>query len=207
MSWLNKDPLPEHPFPHFCSQVVLRENVPQILHALETNYCLNRNLVLFCFWRASAGQGRISKGEMQHLALNVTTWHERLVLPMQSLTECLQKRRLPGLSWQQQNEILLDLTLAGRLEQLMLTDVPLKFTRIARSPQQKIADACKNLITYNKLFRITLNADLSQHYRALLPHVFPKVEHADLEKACQKNLLDDFTNGNYAYSQTVLFLN
>lgn len=189
--------LPDNPFWHFTQKVLQNSTVRSALSQLEIQTGIQENLLLYCCWLAYAGQCRLTKQEVRKLIETITTWHARIILP---LTQW--QMRFAKMTKSLQQELSATRELANRLEQTMLTDVPLEFSRSIRTPIQKFSDACKNIATYCKAKQISLNSNTFEITYQLLMNVFPAVNPADAYQLCESILLVE----THSYTQAKLGL-
>jgi hypothetical protein len=192
-----KDNLPDHPFRRFVTHLNEQKATWEILEKLRQNSAILLNLLLFCCWFATAGQGRLTKSDIQELIKIIAAWHERILPALSQLNDNCKKA---DLSDPLKQEILTSLKFAENIEQMMLTDVPIKFTRHSRTPQQKLTDACKNIVLYCKTQQIHIDTTLSEILFQLLANIFPKIDLLETQKIWKSIL----TNEASPYSQKML---
>jgi hypothetical protein len=183
----SKDTLPDHPFWRFASKISAQEATGNILKSLEEHH-FKTNILLFCCWFAIAGQGRLSKSGMQKLVTTISLFHERILLPLQKLLLTI-KKLFP------QSEILhkemnVNEALVQQIEQLMLTDAVVKYSRISRTPEQKLADTCKNIALFCRASLIHLEFATQQLLLQLLTLLFPQVTALEIQNNCQEMFLE-----------------
>jgi hypothetical protein len=189
--------LPDHPFWHFTQKVLQNSAARSALSQLETQTGVQDNLFLYCCWLAYAGQCRLTRQEVRKLIEMITTWHARIMLPL-TQWQILFAKAPKNLV----QEIAATRELANRLEQTMLTDVPLEYSRSVRAPIQKFSDACKNIATYCKAKQISLNLNTFEITYKLLMNIFSAVNPADAYQLCESILLAE----TQAYTQAKLGL-
>lgn len=192
--------LPDHAFWHFTEKMRQNIKVRDSLLQLQTQAGIQINLLLFCCWFASAGLGRFTKPDAQQLIEMIATWNARIVLPFAQLQMRFAKSTLPKAV---KHEIAETGLLIDRLEQLMLTDMPSKFTRSVRTPMQKFTDACKNVATYCKAKQVSINSSTFEHMYQLLVQIFPAINLVEAREICESILLAETSN----YAQATLELN
>lgn len=192
MNLFIKDQLPDHPFWRFATKLYEPANARVLLLELQYHGDFHPNLLLFCCWFASAGRGRIAKQDIQHLFAMTANWYERIILPLQQLQIPIQTGIFDA---ELRQEIYANLLLAERIEQLMLTELPLKYSRSPRNPTQKLVDACKNIVTYSKASPVVLNAVTVPIIQQLLARVFPTLEEPEIRVTTQTILVDENTIG------------
>lgn len=176
-----RDHLPDHPFWRFVTKI--REYTPtqDALHYLQHHSEFHLHLFLFCCWYASSGQGKLVKTDILQLISISASWSERIILPLQQL----KNKHLPETI---KRDIIADLQLAEQIELLMLTDVPIKFSRAARNSLQKLSDACKNIAVYCKSINIAIDAVLQLVVNQILLFCFPKLEPAEIQRAIELHI-------------------
>lgn len=180
-----KDVLPDHPFWHFVTRMHEQDNTRQVLLQLQQYHEIQLNLLLFCCWFANAGQGRLSRSDMQKLIASTTTWHQRIV-------NVLNKLHLTTKNYDTLKKPIFDyLQLAEQIEQLMLTDVNIRFVRLSRTPNQKLIDACKNIGTYLRCYQVPIDPLLCELFYNLLVRIFPTLELKEIYKTCQTHFLQE----------------
>ena len=184
---MQKDHLPDHAFWRFIMKTHETDLAHKILQPLQAISTLQINLLLFCCWFAQAGQGRLNKQDVQALIVATASWHDRIILPLQKLQSQIIALQLNDLA----DTIADELQYAEHIEQLMLIDVPVKFTRTSRTPSQKLNDACKNIAVYCKTAHIFLSNASCENIFHLLATVFPRIDLNELRKTCQAILLSE----------------
>lgn len=179
--------LPDHPFSRFNNSLHEQAAVRCALSQAELYPAIQINLLLFCCWFAQAGRGRLLKQDLQQLMSAICQWHERIFKPLQQLEQQVQGRLATSL----QREITAAVTRTDHIEQLFLIDVPIRFARASRNPNQKLVDACKNISLYCRLLQLPINAALSEAFSELLAAVFPKIDPREMQKVTKALLLED----------------
>lgn len=193
------DHLPDHPFWRFAAKIHNHAEAKIVLLNLQNHFGVNANLLLFCCWHAEAGKGRLSKTDILQLINVNANWHERVQIPLNQIAANCQNTTLPT----QFKQELQDLRqLAEHIDQIMLTEIPVKFSRNARTPLQKLTDCGKNIAAYCKVLSITMDAVLQQALLQILPLVFPTIDSNQLEKIVQSVLMEE--NASLSYTQKKL---
>lgn len=181
--------LPDHPFWRFNLALNAQESVRRALCQAQLYPAIQINLLLYCCWFAQAGRGRLTKHDIQQLSEVIATWHHRILKPLEELLQSANTPRKALLELQK--NISAEIELADHIEQLFLADVPIKFNRTSRNPNQKLIDACKNMALYCRMQQVPINEGLSAAFYELLAAVFPKVDLRETQKAVQTLLLQD----------------
>lgn len=188
MQLMQKDHLPDHAFWRFIIKIYEQEVAQTAMNQLRPNSAIQLNLLLFCCWFAQAGQGRLAKQDIQDLIAATSAWHDRIVLPLQKLQHQGKQEHLPE---DLQQAIAAEVKFAEHIEQWLLIDVPIKFTRSARLPAQKLTDACKNIAAYCKTAQIFVNTATCEHIFHLLAAIFPAIDLLETQKTCRAILLNE----------------
>lgn len=183
-----KDVLPEHPFWHFVTRMHQQESTQSVLLQLQGYHEIQLNLLLFCCWFSYAGQGRLSRNDMQKLISSTTTWHQRIVNALNKLHLITRKSEIKEVL---NKPVFEYLQLAEQIEQLMLTDVNIRFVRLSRTPVQKLIDACKNICIFLKCYQVPTDPVLCELLCQLLSLLFPSIELKEVSKACQTYFLQE----------------
>lgn len=170
--------LQNHPFCRFSDQVTKRAE--DALLALKNRHDLNTDLILFCHWFAANNQGLLSKIEMKRLLTTIYTWHQKIVAPLYTLCNQLQRSITLDL-WTLEDSAYEDaknaLTTAQRIEQLFLADVLPKKSRRSRTSLIQIAThACINISHYCQSVYISLNEIDYQDFSIITAAAFPDMD-------------------------------
>lgn len=187
MPLLQKDQLPDHAFWRFILKTYENEPARKTLVQIQQLAAVQINLLLFCCWFAQAGQGRLTRQDIQELIVATAPWHERIILSLQKL----QQQTAASLFGDLDQEVQTELQFANHIEQLMLIDVPIRFTRNSRTPIQKLTDACKNIAMYCKTAQIFLSNTSCENVFHLLAAIFPKLDLLEVQKTSKAILLTE----------------
>lgn len=195
-----KEHFPDHPFARFVSKIASNTPAQQALANLEGITSMQPNLLLFCCWFAQAGQGRLDKQDIQELMSASTAWHARISLGLQKLNQLAERMNL---AYDAKQAINSEYQFAQQVEQWLLIDAPIKFTRTARTPLQKITDACKNLVMYCKIQQIYISNVSCELLSQVLSFVFPAIDIIEITKTCRTILLNEAAQP-YAQGKLIL---
>lgn len=172
--------LPSPPFWHFSLQIHNHENAKDALIHLQNRHELNVNVLLFCSWYAASGQGYLPKPEIKRLLTAIHLWHERIILPLRTLRDCMKSTsahpRIQGMC----EEALSAELAAEHIEQLLIYDrMAAKLSRQRRTPYQRATAACQNIANYCDILYTILDQADCEKISKLLSVIFPEL-HADI---------------------------
>lgn len=183
--------LPEHPFWQFSLRVYALPTVADGLLALQREWGLDINFLLYCCWFADTGYGRLTKTQLQQLLTTTHHWQVRVIAALRRLREQLKTWPQRQMIIKIRQAILAEELLAEQIEQLMMVEVPFFEAPQNRTPQQRLTDACKNLAVYCRSCDILPRPDLIKHLYPLLGGVFTQIPLSQIQQTCQTVLLGD----------------
>lgn len=166
----------------FVSKLQEKSIIQKIKIQLQEYPDIQYSMILFCCWHAEMGQGRLTRQELQQLQTAVFDWHLRITQKLINLITPLNEMRLSKLKEMVASYI----EISEQDELSLLNDVLVKFTKLNRSPQQKLTEACKNIMLYCKLQNIAITANLCELFYQLLACVFPTIDLLETHAICQK---------------------
>jgi len=195
-----KATISDHPLWRFSVKIWDHETAQRALQALENNYGLNPNVLLFCCWFGAAGQGRLTRDDINQLLTATAHWHERIVLSLQRLSK--QATRSEDIY----QAIAAETVVALHIEQLMLAEALGKFTRNTRNTNQKLTDACKNIALYVKMAQTPINPTTHDAIYQIVAIAFPTIDLMATYDVCKTTLLSEAATIQTKYSQQPLLL-
>lgn len=184
----HSDYLPDHPFWRFATKILSHAEAKLAALYLQNHFGFSINLLLFCCWHAEAGRGRLSKTDIVQLININANWYERILYPLDYMAARCQNAPLSA-SFKQ--ELYSIQKLAEHIEQLMLTEVPVKFSRNARTPLQKLNDCSKNIEVYCKAMFITIDASLHEALVHIMSIAFPGLGNKEIQEVSRSILLGE----------------
>ena len=170
----------------FSQQIYQSRDVAPALSVLEVRHGLNTHILLFCFYRAKGGCGRLKQAELRRLMAECQNWHELIVMPLAKLQKSLEA--FPPLSAVQELSQLLtqDVLLAEYIEQKFLEEVPLKQKRRHKKAELCLQDAAASLVNYLKetqqVFSLTTWLEIQPIFNA----VFDELTQQHIEDLLKK---------------------
>ncbi len=195
--------LSDHPFWRFSTRLFEQQSLVQGLVALENEFGLNPNILLFCCWFANTGSGRLSKHDLQNLELTSSKWHECIVAQLTKIAAKLKNAKNSRLKYYLQ-PVESELKLATHAEQLLLTEVEIKTSKHLRNSNLRLQDACKNVDLYCKIQTHSINQTLYATLYPLIAISFPTVDLLETQKVCRSILQADAQLTSFAQPQLVL---
>ncbi|MFT3741267.1 MAG: TIGR02444 family protein [Gammaproteobacteria bacterium] len=180
--------LPQHPFWTFSCQVYAKTQ--NHLLSFQNRYDLNINVLLFCFWFAANNACVLAKHDLKVILTSIHVWHKRIVLPLRQLRSSIKRTEVSALSEILRPEVLEAELTAEYIEELLIVDAaPRKYSARHKSVQQRVVQACQNLLTYCQSVYVTLDDVDCQNIGFILHNVFPDMMPQEALELCQTLLL------------------
>lgn len=182
--------LPHHPFWNFSLQIYRQKPAKDALLALQNQYHLNVNVLLYCCWFATLNQGQLNQAELKQLLTLIQPWHEQIITPLRLMRNRLKES--PKAWAQEIREEVLAIELdAEHIEQLMLADATEKKPKSQkRTPQQRASLACHNIACYCTLAGIAMDQVGCGQAAQLINIVFPELNTIEATNICKTVLLN-----------------
>lgn len=170
--------LQNHPFCRLFDQV--KQQATEALQTLQNRHDLNSNVVLFCYWFAANNQGLLSKSQVKHLLTEIYSWHQKIVLPLTTLSQQLTKPAALDL-WTPDDPVYEStaktLGVAEQVEQFLLAETFPKKPRRGRSSLAQLSThAHLNISTYCQISYISLDEADYQCLAQISTAVFPEMD-------------------------------
>jgi len=178
---------PAHPFWDYSLDLYGRPNVADACLALQDQYGLDVNVLLFCVWCGSAGPGVLGADELR-LCLSATRdWQQRVVQPLRAVRRYCAG--VAGLAAGTLDDLVrgpvktsvqgveLD---AEHVEQLMLASLVGAREGDSRSAAQRAEEAIINLQAYLGALQVELSENVTGYLVVLLGAAFPEISGASL---------------------------
>ena len=157
----------------FVEDLVAHDDVADVFERLQMS-CLNLNLVGYLLWYACCAYGRIPKKYFIRLKYTVSTWEEEIVDELDRLRFIInQPRRREAEKLRVVGQWLRDeIAFVKTIEQDLLLDMIPLLQKTKRTGQQRLSDACSNLINYCKHAKIRLSKDMVDDFSLILCVLF-----------------------------------
>jgi uncharacterized protein (TIGR02444 family) len=81
---------PEHPFWNYSLRLYARRGVQEACLALQDEFGMNVNLVLFCIWSGAEGPGRLEDAELAECIERGEKWQRRVVRRVREMRRSLK---------------------------------------------------------------------------------------------------------------------
>lgn len=179
--WDSVPSLPHNPFTRFVHELGRQPLAHPILHELQVQHGLNKNLTLCVIWFASAKKGRLNKSQLQRLLGVLQPWHDKIVATLQRLQQQLlnmgSTRATRIKPW-----VTVEVQLADQIEQHLLASALSHCASSERSMSRRLADACHNLALYCKNRQVYLADATQQGIATLLQSIFSDCTLGEVEQ-------------------------
>ncbi|OGT32823.1 MAG: hypothetical protein A3C44_03570 [Gammaproteobacteria bacterium RIFCSPHIGHO2_02_FULL_39_13] len=169
------------PFIQFTRELLTKNELSESVHHLQHHSGFNINIILYLVWLAKAGYGRLSKRNIKLLQSQVALWDQRIIAELK-YTHALLSDHLDPVAVQIKNELQEEIAKAHLIEQHMLHETQIKKQILRRSSQQKLVDACVNIIRYCELKNDLLVEEDKIAFNKLFSAIFDKMDRDEIEK-------------------------
>ncbi len=191
------------PFCTFVKRLQAQPLVNNTLLSLQQRLQLNINVLLFCCWIAERGLKPLNKKELRDILAVISPWHNQIVLALKKLRKCLQQQvSKPTLHKISKLIIEKEIT-ANHIEQMILNDIMLK-SIAKRSPEQRFADACKNITVYCKELPNGMDHQDTEAIKQLLCAIFPYIDAEQITAYWGKSFNKSKNHNPFLYTQAEL---
>lgn len=178
--------LPTHPFWEFSLALYANQPIKLACLDLQQRHGFNVNIVLFLFWLAKTGRGRLSRQQLTQMLEQLLPWRNYITLALRKHRLGLGKQKQDKPKLAKRYEKILDVEIkAEQVEQLMLTDMLLLTRYPDRSLWQNANDLLASLKAYASVVETKLDVDDEGPISQLLMHTFPQLTLANIEQLCQ----------------------
>lgn len=181
--------LPCHPFWKFSIKIYSQPEIEKTLLVLQQERGLNINILLFCCWYSFSDQGKLGRGQLKKMLLNIQPWHERIVLPLRRIRQQLKSQLHHSWVAGVRKEICEHELFAEQVEQYILLDDFVYEAKPIRTTLQKITDICKSIATYCHLVHVFLDIRDCESISRLLGTIFSKIDREDILRYCMDHLV------------------
>ncbi|OGT49943.1 MAG: hypothetical protein A3E53_06180 [Gammaproteobacteria bacterium RIFCSPHIGHO2_12_FULL_39_24] len=161
--------------------MLTKNELSESVHHLQHHSGFNINIILYLVWLAKAGYGRLSKRNIKLLQSQVALWDQRIIAELK-YTHALLSDHLDPVAVQIKNELQEEIAKAHLIEQHMLHETQIKKQILRRSSQQKLVDACVNIIRYCELKNDLLVEEDKIAFNKLFSAIFDKMDRDEIEK-------------------------
>lgn len=180
---------PNHPFQRFANENFFDSNNQKVLNALQNDYGLNANILLFCCWAAQTGRGRLTKKQLHQIIAAAYPWHENVVLGLKEMSQSVTKES-PKHIKELIDTIQTEEKTALEIEQLMIAESLPELIAKPRAIKQQVTHAIKSIATYNHELRVHFDGHDCNKISKLLASIFPKTQQTSILSQCQKTLMN-----------------
>jgi len=176
----------KHPFWQFSINVYAQDGVADACIALQEEYQIDVNILLFCCWSASIGNGALTSAELTVARNAVTSWNREVVQGLRAIRNHL-KAGYDGFD-AADSEALRQRVLgieinAEHKEQIRLAAAAPRSENLERPASNNLRDCVDTISRYFELVR-TKNTESGQAALAsLLVQVFPEASSKEIAEA------------------------
>jgi len=191
------------PFCTFIEQIQAQPLVNNALLSLQQRLQLNINVLLFCCWVAERGLKPLNKTELRDILLIISPWHNQIVLALKKLRKHLSQQVSKPTLYKISKLIMAKENAANQIEQMILSDIMLK-PGANRTPEQRFADACKNITVYCKELPNGMDQQDTEAIKQLLTTIFPHIDTEQITAYWGKSFNKSKNYNPFLYTQTEL---
>lgn len=195
--------MPMNPFCTFVKQLQAQPEVNNALLSLQQRLQLNINMLLFCCWIAEKGLKPLNKKELRDILAMIAPWHNQIVLALKKLRKRLPQQISKPTLHKISKLIIAKETLANQIEQMLLSDIMLKPVA-KRTPEQRFADACKNITVYCKELPNGMDQQDTEAIKQLLCAIFPYIDAEQITAYWGKSFNKSKNYNPFLYTQSEL---
>jgi uncharacterized protein (TIGR02444 family) len=171
---------PAHPFWDYSLALYSRPGVAEACLALQDQYGLDVNILLFCTWCGDEGPGRLQPEQISRCLSATREWQQRVIQPLRAVRRfCAQPsavvdERLDGLVRDHLKQSAQGVELdAEHIEQLILAGLVTESTRSPQPAAQRLADAIANLHLYLGALQVDFSESVTGYLQEILRAAFP----------------------------------
>jgi len=182
----------------FSQQIYQSKGVAEVLSAMETQYGMNTHILLFCFYSAKMGYGRLKQTQLRQLMAECQNWHEQIVLPLVRLQKSLEAFQTMSAVNELSGLITQDVLLAEYIEQKFLEEVPLSLMQRQKKPELCLQDAGTSVINYLRETQQILSVDAWLTMQVIFNSVFDELTEEHIQALLKKIAYKSQNNSPFA---------
>jgi uncharacterized protein (TIGR02444 family) len=176
--------LPEHRFWDFSLAVYGAPGVAETCLALQDEYAVNVNLLLYCCWVAADGKGRLAEQSLKRAVDIVAPWQHGVVRALRTVRRRLRDgfEGVPGEWSDDLRKRIGEVELRGEHVEQLILGMAGEALEPAPSSMEPREAAAANLEDYMALSDVALDERVTERLRTLLDAAFPAAAATDLRR-------------------------
>lgn len=160
-----------NPFSQFARSIIANSKLHAPLYQLQHESGFNLNILLYLIWYARMGYGRLSRRQVMLLESHIILWHQRVISELK-YTHALLTHSEDKIAIEIRRALEIEIERAYYIEQEMLFDSEKKRHVTKQKLEQKLSDACINLLRACELKNnFLIEKDLASFFK-ILQHAF-----------------------------------
>lgn len=175
---------PQHPLWDFSLKIYAQKGVSQACLALQEEFGVDVNLLLFFCWTAAAGAVRLGEERICKAVAIVESWHTEIVRPLRVLRRRL-KQGFDGVSNVPSQTLRSTIQAieidAEHIEQLTLAASVSVSLDAVPSVSDQAVEAADNLVNYLTALSVDKDDIPHQHLSVILAACFPELPKIDID--------------------------